>query len=281
MHTKILNEFYEWPRTRQEYNIFYKEVLKLPDFWKEMGKKLTFGLVTAAGDTGLKLAWFNHVYGGIWHPADLPDYNTFKHVVVGITAALPFCWSGLPFMNARRAYYADKTWPIELRRNYRSPINALMRIPFEEGPTYLFRGAFPVMGFNFSFWSMFLGTYTYLKNKFYFMVMYNDFNYSYIKFLELSFSFGFASVLAYPFLLTREMVDLWPKERGGHCTWNNNYRQCARWMLNNIEFLYGNFLANYWIWMRRQGAGIFAATWAADSMGVFCASNEPFSSLES
>ena len=34
-----------------EYNIFFKEVFRLPDFWSELGKKLTFGLVAAGGDS--------------------------------------------------------------------------------------------------------------------------------------------------------------------------------------------------------------------------------------
>ena len=35
----VLNQFYEWPRTRVEANIFFKEVFRLPDFWSELGKK--------------------------------------------------------------------------------------------------------------------------------------------------------------------------------------------------------------------------------------------------
>ncbi len=34
-----LNQFYEWPRTRTEANIFFKEVFRLPDFWSELAKK--------------------------------------------------------------------------------------------------------------------------------------------------------------------------------------------------------------------------------------------------
>ncbi len=49
----------------------------------------------------------------------------------------------VPFENARRAYFADKTWPLELRKGYTSPTNALLRIPFEEGPYYLFKGGLP------------------------------------------------------------------------------------------------------------------------------------------
>lgn len=38
-HVNIMNQFYEWPRTRSEYNIFFKEVFRLPDFWPELFKK--------------------------------------------------------------------------------------------------------------------------------------------------------------------------------------------------------------------------------------------------
>ena len=38
-HAKLLNEFYEWPKTRSEYNIFFREVFRLPGFWSELGKK--------------------------------------------------------------------------------------------------------------------------------------------------------------------------------------------------------------------------------------------------
>jgi solute carrier family 25 oxoglutarate transporter 11 len=46
-------------------------------------------------------------------------------------ATVPTMYLTVPFENARRAYYADKTWPLELRKGYTSPINALLRIPFE------------------------------------------------------------------------------------------------------------------------------------------------------
>ena len=35
----MLNQFYEWPRTRMEANIFFKEVFRMPDFWPELAKK--------------------------------------------------------------------------------------------------------------------------------------------------------------------------------------------------------------------------------------------------
>ena len=49
----VMNQFYEWPRTRSEYNIFFKEVFRLPDFWSELGKKIMFGAVAAGGSTAI------------------------------------------------------------------------------------------------------------------------------------------------------------------------------------------------------------------------------------
>jgi hypothetical protein len=63
-----MNHFYEWPKTRQEYNIFFKEVFRLPDFWKDFAKKTTYNLVAAGGDTAVKLAAWQYVFGGTWSP---------------------------------------------------------------------------------------------------------------------------------------------------------------------------------------------------------------------
>ena len=223
---------------------------------------------------------WQHVYGGTWSPNEYVDYNSFKHLVCANVAHLPTCWLIIPFENARRAYYADKTWPLELRRNYTSPTQALFRIPFEEGPTYLFRGGFPLAANQFFFWSWYCTLYTWFKNKFFYLWVYHDFSYEYIKLLNMTFSFGWASALAYPLYYIREMVDLWPKERGGHCTWGNNYRACAKWMVENMDMHGYNYMRNYWQWVRRYGAIYFIALWSADSIGMMSNVNEGWASLE-
>ncbi len=194
-----------------------------------------FGLITAAGDTAPKLAMWQFIYGGTWSPSDYVDSNSFKHLICASMAALSTCWTGLPFENARRAYYADKSWPLELRKGYTSPTNALLRIPFEEGPIYLFKGGLPLVVSSYLFWSGYFTYYSFMKNKFFFLWTYNDFSYNYIKGGMMTLSFLFASLVAYPFYYMREMLDLWPKERGGHCTWNNSYRECIRWFVDNID----------------------------------------------
>jgi len=64
----LMSEFYEYPRNRVEANIFLKEVFRMEGFWSELGKKLAFGCVAAAGDTAVKLSAWQYIYGGTWSP---------------------------------------------------------------------------------------------------------------------------------------------------------------------------------------------------------------------
>lgn len=279
-HFKILGAYYEYPRTRVEANIFFKEVFRMPQFWSELGKKITYGTVTAGGDTALKLAMFQHIYGGTWSPQEYVDWNSWKHLICSLYAFIPTCYTGVPFENARRAYYADKTWPLELRRNYKSPLQALVRIPFEEGPAYLFRGGFPIAMSQFLFWTTYCTIYTFHKDKYFYLWQYQDFNYDWCKAINMGVSFFIASFVAYPAYYVREMVDLWPKERGGHCTWDNSYRKAFKWQIENMDMLYYNYLPGYWTWVKRYGALYLGALWLADNLGMMSNCNEAFNSLE-
>ena len=46
-----------------------------------------------------------------------------------------------------------------MRRNYTSPTQALLRIPFEEGPGSLFKGGFPIAANQMMFWSAYCFLY--------------------------------------------------------------------------------------------------------------------------
>ena len=142
--SQVLNMFYEWPKTKQEANIYMKEVFRTPNFWKDFAKKIVWGFVSSGGSFAINMAAWQTVFGGTWSPQEFADANTFKVPLCCIMAFGPTAWTIIPFENASRAYYADKTWPLELRRNYTSPTQALLRIPFEEGATYLLRGGFPL-----------------------------------------------------------------------------------------------------------------------------------------
>jgi hypothetical protein len=48
----------------------------------------------------------------------------------------------------------------------------LIRIPFEEGIGYLFKGGFPIWSSSFLFWTTFCAYYSFMKNKFFFLWVY-------------------------------------------------------------------------------------------------------------
>jgi len=122
--------------------------------------------------------------------------------------------------------------------------------------------------------------YAFLKNKFFFFWVYHDFPYWYIKLFNFVAAWTFGWGVAYPFHYARELVDLWPKERGGHCTWNNSYSTSIRWMFENIDILYTNFFANYWTYMVRKGIPIWIMMWMLDNNGFFTNSMDNHLSLE-
>lgn len=84
-----------------------------------------------------------------------------------------------------------------------------------------------------------------------------------------AFSAYLACAFSYPWAVTiREMVDFWPKEKGGVCTWDNNYRKAAVWLYyhDNSTNYYPGFFKNYFF---RQFPWIFTTLYLSDSLGIF------------
>lgn len=53
-----------------------------------------------------------------------------------------------------------------------------------------------------------------------------------------AFSAYLACAFTYPWaVMSREMVELWPKEKGGVCTFQGNYRKAMAWLWCNHLFI--------------------------------------------
>ena len=64
------------------------------------------------------------------------------------------------------------------------------------------------------------------------------------------------------------MIDEWPAEKGGHCTFNRSYAKAMQWQFNHLESVYTNFFQNFWRDMPRHGFPFLIAAWYADNMGL-------------
>ena len=111
-------------------------------------------------------------------------------------------------------------------------------------------------------------------------LVYGDFSYSWIKFCNMMFSFSLAAIFSFLVLFTREMVDLWPREQGGYCTWGNSYLNCSKWMILNIDQMYFNNFSGTSNWLRCQGIKYLITYRVAENFGMFTICNEPQKGLE-
>jgi hypothetical protein len=276
---KTLNLVYEWPKNSTQWNVFLQETFRIPFFWSQLRKKAVFGSIQWTMDYGMRIASHKKIWGGTWSPICFMDFNLFKYISFAWLSALPVCWIGIPFETARRAYFADLTWPAELRKGFRSPLHALCKLPFTEGPLYLFKGSLLTYAGNVQLTAFTFLFYDWLKNKAFIMWTYNDLPYSWVKFWCLNVAWAVGSIFGYPFYGVKNMVDNWPKERGGRDTWQGSHWNAMKWMTRNYDIYNSSFYQGYWRWFRTQGIIFYLAIWQADNMGMFTNYKTDFNSL--
>jgi len=280
-NAKLLLKHYERPSGFNQTKTFIKEVLKMDNFRHGIKNRLQYAFVIGSVDIANRLAVYRTCNSGWYRPFGSFEVNYYRRLPGVLFAALATSWISVPFDLAKMAYYADKTFPQELQRGYTSYLNALRRIPFEEGPYFLFKNCFPFLMRNFFQTSTLFFMYDWLKDKFggvtYRM---SDFPYALTKSIIAFFSVYFACVFSYPWAVTiREMVDLWPKEKGGVCTFQGNYRKAAVWLWYH-DFgsnYFPGFMNNYF-W--RQAPWMLTSLWIADKLGMFTYwSHDPYAGI--
>jgi len=277
-NARLLLKHYERPRTLGQYSTFFRETLKMDNFKHGLKSRLQYAFIIGSTDIAARYGTFRYFNSGWYRPFGSFEVNYYRKIPSILAAALTTCWVSVPFDMAKLAYYADKTFPQELQRGYTSYLNALRRIPFEEGPYFLFKNCFPLLMRNFFQTGTLFFTYDWLKDKLGgVLTRASDYPHALSKSICGFFAVYLACVFSYPWAVTiREMVDLWPKEKGGVCTFQNNYRKAAIWLWYH-DFgsnYFPGFISNYF-W--RQAPWMAASLWIADSLGMFTYwSNDPY-----
>ncbi len=117
-------------------------------------------------------------------------------------------WPKWPITEIRPSQRSSKeVFKKNLIKGYKSYFNALRRIPFEEGPYYLFKNAFPIIFRNFLSTFTLFYTYDWLKDKLSWMWRANEVPYQPVAYVCGAFATYLAAVFTYPFYhVSREMV---------------------------------------------------------------------------
>lgn len=267
-NSKLLAKYYEPPISFQQSHAWFNAVTNLQSFNKAMKDSRQLALFGAFFDIGLKLAVYRQFNSGWQANFGGFDYNAYRKIPTTLAAFIvtsPFAVAG---DMALRAYHADKTFPSELQKGYTSYFNALRRIPFEEGPYYLFKNTFPLfMKHIFGPFTAFY-SYDWLVDKLSVIWRTSNTPIFPVKLFCAGFATYLGAVFSYPFAhAVKDIVDLWPKKDGVD-PWKGNYRKAAvtlwygpSW---NIGFA-GLFKKYFWhVWPLW-----FTSILLADQFGMF------------
>lgn len=188
------------------------------------------------------------------------------------TIAVAAITSGLsvPFENARAAYYADRTYPTDLRKGYKSIFDALRRIPSEEGANYLIKGAPLIMARNYCMFSVSVYLYDFQRDFFYLMredAHGGDMSRFFRIATPIVLATAFGCIFACPWdNAARYMVEFQPKING-ECVYNGNYRKAL------IDVWYWHNKGNYWAGLSgfylKHAPTMGFALYFAENLGLF------------
>lgn len=263
---QAINMVYEYPKNSLQWSIYIKEIFKTPLFLTSLRKRLVYSVVQHSLDAGLKVSVFSYVWSGTHSPFSYSDWNTFKMMGASAIAGLMCGWTNYSLEVARRTYNADIQWPEELRKGYRSPLHALLTIPFKEGPYFLFKGGFPhYLGNSVGFFAV-MYNYIFLKDKTAWLWRYNEINYNFLKFIILSFSFSF-HIMGQPFFVMKDLYDTLPRARGGKHPFDST-ADALRFYKLNFDKMSANLTIGFWRWFKEYGIILYATLWMADSVGM-------------
>lgn len=265
-HFYTLNHIYESPKNSLQLSIYTREIFKIPKFFSELRKTLVYGSVQHTLDAGFKLSVFHYIWGGTYSPYFFADFNATKQFALSFLSGFLSGWTNYPLAVAREAYKSDIMFPENLRKGFRSPLHALFKIPFVEGPSYLFRGGFlHYMGNSIGFgWTMFV--YTHFMDKASYLWRFYGISHDYIKFLVLNLSFGIAAMGTQPFFRMNELLVSGTKERGGSTSFRTTY-EAYRYLKRNWHRQSTNMIAGYWTWFRQYGIILYLSIWNAEKLG--------------
>jgi hypothetical protein len=207
---------------------------------------MQLGVATGALSIASQLTAFRHFNSGWSANFGGFEYSYYRKLATIFITALVSSPTGVLLDMTSRAYYSDKTFPKELQKGYKNWLDAFKRIPFEEGPYYLFKNTFPL------YVKHIIGPFTaffcfdFLIDKV--SVLWRNTNMPVLPLILSCALFGtyMAAVFTYPFAVTaREMVDLWPKKGGD--PFGGNYRKAAvyTWFHQNILGFYPGFFKRY------------------------------------
>lgn len=265
---RLLLRNYEPPNSFKQIGIFFRETLKMDNFKLALKTRSQYAFTIGTTDLAARIALFRYFNSGWQRPFAGFEYAFQRKIPGTMIMSLLTAPISIPLEMARMAYYADKTFPEELQKGYKSYFNALRRIPFEEGPYYLFKNTSPFFVRNFFQTFTLFYSYDFLKDKCSWLWRIMETPYLPSKIFLASVSTYLACLFSYPWaVVVREAVEFWPK-KNGVCSFDNNYRKAGIffWYHDFANNMFPGFFNNYF-W--KQAPWMMTTLLLGDALGIF------------
>lgn len=230
---------------------------------------MQFGMCIASFDIATRYAVWYYMAGGYWSGYGSVNVEFWRKIGPAMIAGIATGWISHPFEVVREAYIADKTFPKELRKGYKSYFDALRRIPMEEGPRYLARGVLPTWTRNAMQTMFFFYFYDFYKDFTWVLEVSNDHPHELTKIFGLLFAASIGSAASYPLgVRAKNVAEFQPIEKNGKHPFDRNYRLAmkAMWYQDYFAGMWNGFSKNYY-W--RTMPWMFVSGWIADDLGLF------------
>jgi solute carrier family 25 oxoglutarate transporter 11 len=141
--------YYEPPVNISQWIVAIKETMKLENYVKGWSSRMQYAFAVGSFDIAAKVALYRQFNSGWQNNFGGVDYGFHRKIPTTAVAAALASPLAVAVEMAKNAYYADKTFPKHLQKGYTGYFNALARIPFEEGPYYLFKNSWPLFAKHF------------------------------------------------------------------------------------------------------------------------------------
>lgn len=262
----MLNKF-EPPKGIKQISHFAREVVRTDYFKQNMRTRAQYAFAIGMTDMAARISAFRWINNGWQKPSMMLEINFARKIPGTIFIAALTAPISVPFEYAKIAYYADKTFPEELQKGYKSYFNALRRIPFEEGPYYLFKGSAPFIVRNFFQTLTLFYSYDYIKDKLMPFARENRTPYVVCKTVAATLATLTTCAASSPlYLISRYITELYPSSNGKHL-FDHNYRKAL------VSVWFGEFRSTFFNGFAKYS--LYNAPWMistlmlCDSLGIF------------
>jgi solute carrier family 25 oxoglutarate transporter 11 len=121
---------------------------------------MSYAFLAGTFDIGMRFAVYRYLTAGIWQSFGAVNNESWRRFAPTMAAAFATSWIMAPLEVARKAFHADRSFPVELQKGYTSIPQALCKLA-TTNPYALFKNSLPTVMASYIQTSFLFATFDY------------------------------------------------------------------------------------------------------------------------